>query len=90
MYGINNTDGEIEIYNSDKNVRGSQNMAGRTYDGTFKGTGYAWSAIYGASVSSEDLEGVITVKVYDKNGELLATDSHEGTRVKINIKGLSL
>ncbi|MBR5539188.1 MAG: InlB B-repeat-containing protein [Clostridia bacterium] len=80
MYGINNTDGEIEIYNSDKGLRGSQNMAGRTYDGTFKGAGYAWSAIYGANISGEDLEGVITVNVYDKDGELLATASHEGTR----------
>ena len=78
MYGINNTDGEIEIYNSDKRVGGSANMSGRTYNKTFKGAGYAWAAIYGASVSQPDLDGTITVKVYDADGNLLATDSHVG------------
>ena len=82
MYGINNTDGEIEIYNSSKNMSGLSNMTGRTYNKTFSGTGYAWAAIYGADVSSENLVGVITVEVYDTNGNLLASDSHQGTRVR--------
>ena len=80
MYGINNTDGEIEIYNSDKRVSSSSNMSGRSYNKTFSGTGYAWAAIYGANVSSEDFVGVISVEVYDADGNLLASDSHEGTR----------
>jgi len=80
MYGINNTDGEIEIYNSDERVSSSANMSGRSYDGTFSGTGYAWAAIYGASLSASDLVGTVTVEVYDADGNLLATDTHEGTR----------
>ena len=32
MYSINNTDGEIEIYNTDKNVKTSKNMSGRSYN----------------------------------------------------------
>lgn len=82
MYGINNTDGEIEIYNSDERVSSSANMSGRSYDGTFSGTGYAWAAIYGASLSASDLVGTVTVEVYDADGNLLATDTHEGTRVR--------
>lgn len=78
MYGINNTDGEIEIYNDE--VSTSENMSGRSYKDSFSGTGYAWAAVYGANLSSSALVGTVTVEVYDKNGNLIATDSHEGTR----------
>ena len=80
MYGINNTSGEIEIYNDE--IEPSSNMTGRTYDTTFSGTGFAWAAIYGANYNNADLLGTITVRVYDREGNLLATDSHEGTRVR--------
>lgn len=53
MYGINNTDGEIEIYN--KNVSSSANMQGRSYKDTFSGVGYAWASIYGANLSAPTL-----------------------------------
>ena len=78
MYGINNTDGEIEIYNS--SVSSSANMSGRSYKDTFSGVGFAWAAVYGASISSSSLVGTVTVEVYDPEGNLLATDSHTGTR----------
>ena len=80
MYGINNTDGEIEIYNRSKSLNTLGNMEGRNYNQTFSGTGYAWAAIYGADISSEDLVGKITVEVYDADGNLLASDTHEGKR----------
>ena len=80
MYGINNTDGEIEIYNS--NVSSSANMSGRSYKNSYEGTGFAWAAVYGADLSASDLVGTVTVEVYDADGKLLATDSHEGYRVK--------
>ena len=82
MYGINNTDGEIEIYNTSKGLYGLENMQGRNYDQTFTGSGFAWAAVYGSNVSSSDLVGTITVEVYDKNGNLLASDTHEGTRTQ--------
>ena len=80
MYGINNTDGEIEIYN--EKVSTSENMVGRSYKDSFKGKGYGWAAIYGANLSNSALVGTVTVEVYDDNGNLLATDSHTGTRVQ--------
>lgn len=80
MYGINNTDGEIEIYNKD--VSSSANMSGRSYKDSFKGVGYAWASIYGANLSASDLVGSVTVAVYDADGNLLATDTHTGTRVR--------
>ena len=79
MYGINNTDGEIEIHNTDKSLSGLSNMVGRTYNKEFSGVGYAWAAVYGAGLkASTSLVGVLTVEVYDKNGNLLCSDSHEG------------
>jgi len=78
MYGINMGDGEVEIYNSSKTA--SANMPDRSYEDSFSGTGYAWAAIYGADTSSSVLTGTITVEVYDPQGNLLATDSHTGTR----------
>ncbi len=79
MYNINNTDGEIEIHNSDKNMAGLSNMVGRTYNKEFAGVGYAWASVYGASIKgSTSLVGTVTVEVYDRNGILLCSDSHEG------------
>lgn len=80
MYGINNTDGEIEIYN--EKVSTSENMVGRSYKDSFKGKGYGWAAIYGANLSNSALVGTVTVEVYDDNGKLLATDTHTGSRVQ--------
>ncbi|MBQ5389611.1 MAG: InlB B-repeat-containing protein, partial [Clostridia bacterium] len=80
MYGINNTDGEIEIYNDD--VSSSANMSGRSFKDSYTGVGFAWAAVYGANNSEGDLMGTVTVEVYDANGKLLATDSHTGTREK--------
>ncbi len=82
MYGINNTDGEIEIHNTSKNISGLSNMTGRTYNKTFEGVGYAWASIYGAEISVDSLVGTITVEVYSPDGTLLASDSHTGTKVK--------
>ena len=76
MYSINNTDGEVEIYN--EYVKSSENMAGRSYLDTFTGKGYAWAAVYGASISGSSLDGNVTVEVYDKNGNFLCSDSHTG------------
>ncbi len=79
MYNINNTDGEIEIHNKDKNISGLSNMVGRTYNKEFSGVGYAWASVYGAGLKgSTSLVGVVTVEVYDKNGKLLCSDTHEG------------
>lgn len=78
MYGINNTDGEIEIYND--SVSTSENMSGRSYKDTYSGVGFAWAAVYGANLTNDALVGTLTVEVYDENGKLLATDSHEGRR----------
>ena len=81
MYGINNTDGEREIYNSakkisNKNMTGSTSMAGRTYDKTFKEVGFAWAAVYGADLKDNQLNGTVTVEVFDKNGKSLGSDSY--------------
>lgn len=78
MYGINNTNGEIEIYNDA--VSTSENMVGRSYKDSYSGVGFAWAAVYGANLSNEALVGTLTVEVYDPSGKLLATDSHEGRR----------
>lgn len=78
MYNINGTDGEIEIYNDA--IETSENMVGRSYKDSFSGKGFAWAAIYGANYSNSDLLGTITVTVKDANGNVLATDSHTGTR----------
>ena len=85
MYYINNTDGEVEIYN-DK-VASSTNMEGRSYKDSFTGVGYCWAAIYGsntsgtgASISDNNAyNGTISVSVYDASGNLIGSDSHTGT-----------
>ena len=84
MYYINNTDGEVEIYNN--NVPSSTNMAGRSYKDTFSGEGYCWAAIYGSyttgtgsSIEINDAySGTISVTVKDKNGNIIGSDSHTG------------
>ena len=82
MYYINNTDGEIEVYNDD--IDPSSNMAGRTYKDSFMGVGYCWASVYGASIErTTALTGSITVEVYEGD-KLLATDSHEG---KVTVSG---
>lgn len=79
MYSINNTNGEIEIYNTDKNIKASGNMVGRTYNRSFSGKGFAYASIYGANLSAgSSLDGNITVTVKDAAGNVLATDSHVG------------
>jgi len=80
MYTINNTDGEIEIYNSDKDIDSSANMAGRSYDRSFSGEGFAYAAVYGANLNtSSSLVGTVTVTVKDAKGNVIGTDSHTGT-----------
>lgn len=81
MYGINNTDGEREIYNSakkinKKNMTGSTSMAGRTYDKTFKEVGFAWASVYGADIEAGQLNGTVTVEVFDKSGKSLGSGSY--------------
>ena len=81
MYGINNTDGEREIYNSakkinKKNMTGSTSMAGRTYDKTFKEVGFAWASVYGADIETGQLNGTVTVEVFDKSGKSLGSGSY--------------
>lgn len=87
MYNINNTDGEIEIHNTSKNLSGLPNMVGRTYDKEFSGKGFAWASVYGANIGNTSLQGTVTVEVYDVNGNLLCSDSHTGTGYGNNRKG---
>ncbi|MBQ7011333.1 MAG: InlB B-repeat-containing protein, partial [Clostridia bacterium] len=64
MYGINDTAGEVSV----------------SSDRTYSGVGYQWASVYGANIDAEDLLGTVTVEVYDKDGNLICSDSHEGTR----------
>ena len=67
MYGINNTDGEVEIGEDD----------------VFQGQGFAWAAIYGANLGNDDLVGTVKVEVYEKVGNSynkLCEDTHTGSR----------
>ncbi len=73
MYGINNTDGEIEI-SSNSNKREQ---------------GFAWASVYGANLDSDDLVGTVKVEVYEKVGnsyKKLCEDSHTGKRSGKNNK----
>ncbi|MBE6641477.1 MAG: hypothetical protein E7619_07805, partial [Ruminococcaceae bacterium] len=79
MHSINDTDGEIEIYND--SVTASSNMSGRAYKYSFSGKGYAWAAVY-YSNGGEELSGTISVEVYDAENNLLCSDSHTGSRVQ--------
>ena len=83
MYNINNSDNEQEIHNTTKELEGLSNMPGRTHDQSFEGVGFAWASIYGANLSNGSaLAGTIKVEVYDQNGTLLCSDTHEGKYAK--------
>lgn len=84
MYYINNTDGELEIYND--NVSSSSNMVGRSYKYSHSAKGFCWAAVYGAYDSAyEALEGKITVIVKDSEGNELCRDTHvaDATRTPV-------
>ena len=76
MAVVRGTKSEIEIYNTDKNVSPSKNMAGRTHNKTYSKKRFAYAAVYGAGVSSEKLKGGISVKVKDSYGNIIATASY--------------
>ena len=81
MYGINNTYGEYEIYNSDKKISRNSNVeVDRAGDKTLTKEGFMWASVYGAyeysNISAKDaLKGTVTVEVFDKNGTKLGADS---------------
>ena len=81
MYGINNTYGEYEIYNTDKKVNRSSNVAeDRSGNKTLTKEGFMWASVYGAYEyskisASTALRGTVTVEVFDKNGKSLGSDS---------------
>ena len=80
MYGINNTYGEMEIYNTDKNIKRNSNVEeDRSGDKTLTEEGFMWASVYGAYTynggSSDALKGTVTVEVFDKNGKSLGSDS---------------
>ena len=81
MYGINNTYGEYEIYNTKKSVNRSSNVeADRSGDKTLSLEGFMWAAVYGAYTynggsASSALKGEVKVEVFDKNGNSLGSDS---------------
>lgn len=75
MYHINNTDGELEIYNS--KVSSSENMVGRSFKDKHAAKGFCWAAVYGAYDSPQTaLDGQITVIVRDAEGNELCRDTH--------------
>ena len=81
MYGINNTYGEYEIYNTDKKVNRNSNVAeDRSGNKTLTKEGFMWASVYGAyeysNISaSTALKGTVTVEVFDKNGKSLGSES---------------
>ena len=81
MYGINNTYGEYEIYNTDKKISRNSNVeADRSGDKTMSKVGFMWASVYGAyeysEISEKDaLTGTVTVEVFDKNNKSLGKDS---------------
>ena len=76
MYGINNTYGEYEIYNTDKSVSRSSNVeTDRAGNKTLTKEGFMWAAVYGAYSKDSALQGTVTVEVFDKNGNSLGSDS---------------
>ena len=79
MYGINNTYGEYEIFNTGKNISRSSNVEeDRAGDKTLTKQGFMWAAVYGAYSKSNALSGTVTVEVFDKNGKSLGSDSFSG------------
>ena len=81
MYDINNTYGEMEIYNTDKKISRSSNVeADRSGNKTLTKEGFMWASVYGAyeysNTSAKDaLAGTVKVEVYDKKGTKLGEDS---------------
>ncbi|MBQ5905542.1 MAG: InlB B-repeat-containing protein, partial [Clostridia bacterium] len=81
MYGINNTYGEYEIYNTGKSVKRSSNVEeDRAGDKTLSLKGFMWASVYGAYTynggsASSALKGTVKVEVFDKNGNSLGSDS---------------
>lgn len=81
MYGINNTYGEYEIYNSNKKIYRSSNVEeDRAGDKTLSLKGFMWASVYGAYTynggsASNALKGTVKVEVFDKNGKSLGSDS---------------
>lgn len=81
MYGINNTYGEYEIYNTDKNVKRSSNVEeDRAGDKTLTKEGFMWASVYGAYTynggnADSALKGTVKVEVFDKSGKSLGSDS---------------
>ncbi|MBQ6601150.1 MAG: hypothetical protein IIX36_05855 [Clostridia bacterium] len=81
MYGINNTYGEYEIYNSNKKIYRSSNVEeDRAGDNTLSLKGFMWASVYGAYTynggsASNALKGEVKVEVFDKNGKSLGSDS---------------
>lgn len=54
MAVVRGTKSEIEIYNSDKGLFASDNMSGRSYNRSYSHKGFAYAAVYGASVNAEN------------------------------------
>lgn len=77
MAVVRGTKSEIEIYNSDKGLFASDNMSGRSYNRSYSHKGFAYAAVYGASVNSEKLKGGISVTVKDSDGNIIATASYD-------------
>ena len=81
MYGINNTYGEMEIYNTDKKISRNSNVEeDRSGNKTLSKVGFMWASVYGAyeysNTSAKDaLKGTVKVEVYDKSGTKLGEDS---------------
>ena len=81
MYGINNTYGEMEIYNTDKKISRSSNVeADRSGNQTLTKEGFMWASVYGAyeysnTSAKNALAGTVKVEVYDKKGTKLGEDS---------------
>ena len=87
MYGINNTYGEYEIYNTGKSVKRSTNVEeDRAGDKTLSLKGFMWASVYGAYTynggsASTALKGTVKVEVFDKNGNSLGSDSFSSFKV---------
>ena len=77
MAVVRGTKSEIEIYNLDKGLFASDNMSGRSYNRSYSHKGFAYVAVYGASVNAEKLKGGISVTVKDSDGNIIATASYD-------------
>lgn len=52
-------------------------MSGRSYNRSYSHKGFAYAAVYGASVNAEKLKGGISVRVKDSDGNIIATASYD-------------